>query len=212
MHRWKAAVGVGFLATAVIAGCSGEEPGTPSPTTPVADASTSASTGNGDSLPRNGAPKVENPLDTSYFRQQDPCAAITDAEMAEFFGDGVTAKPRPDGAAGPACAWNAAGIGQASIDVIFPTVDKAGLSGLYSNRNEAAYFLEVPPANGYPTVAWSLGDQRPEGRCTVEVGTSDTETVNVSIALSEDKVGKIDPCEAAHEVAATVIGNIKERN
>ncbi|WP_162829925.1 DUF3558 domain-containing protein [Amycolatopsis palatopharyngis] len=211
MPRWKTTVGVAFLA-AVAAGCSGEEPGTPNPVTPDAGPGTSTSDGNGDSLPRHGAPKVENPLDTSYFRQQDPCAAITDAEMTEFFGDGVTTKPRPDGAAGPACTWNAAGIGQASIGVIFPTVDQSGLSGIYSNRDEAAFFIELPPITGYPAVAYDLGDQRPEGRCNLDVGTSDTQTVNVSIALSEDKIGKIDPCEAVHEVASTVIANIKERN
>lgn len=210
MHRWKAVVGWAFLITSVVAGCSGEEPGTPSPTTSTVGPNAGTSDGNSNSLPRHGAPKVENPLDTTYFRQQDPCAAITDAEMTEFFGDGVTTKPRPAGAAGPACAWHAKGFGRAGIDVIFTTVDQSGLSGLYGNRNEMEFFEELSPANGYPAVAYGSADR--ESDCTVRVGTSDTESVDVSIALSEDKVGKVDPCEAAHEVSSAVIGNIKERN
>lgn len=210
MDRRKSILGVAFLTAAVATSCSAEEPGTANPVAPVVGTSTSAPAGKGNSLPSHDAPKVDNPLDTSYFRQQEPCAAITDAEMTEFFGGGVTARPDLDGSAGPQCAWHRAG--PASIHVIFPTVDKSGLSGLYSNRDENAFFVELPPADGYPAIAFGMVDRRSEGDCTVEVGTSDTETIDVSIALSENKIGKIDPCEAAHEVASTVIGNIKERN
>ena len=130
--------------------------------------------------------------------------------MTEFFGEGVTAKPDLQGAAGPECVWDT-GLGRAGIQVIFPTVDQSGLSGIYANRNKGGFFEELPPADGYPAVAYTSG-QRIEGECTVRVGTSDTESVDVTLALSENKVGQIDPCEAAHEVAATVVGNIKERN
>jgi hypothetical protein len=194
-----------------MAGCSDTEPGTPSPSTSELADATPPAPSSSESLPAYGAPKVDNPLDLNHFKTQRPCDAITDAEMTEFFGSDVTKKPDLDGAAGPACSWDV-NPGQAGIGIIFGTVTELGLSALYRKRDEWAVFDELAPASGYPAVSYNLGDERPQGRCTIRVGTSDTETVDVSLALSEDKIGQIDPCEATHEVASTVIDNIKERN
>ena len=40
------------------------------------------------------------------------------------------------------------------------------------------------------------------------VGTSDQTDVDISITQSEDNIGKKDPCAAAHDVAAKVVGNL----
>jgi hypothetical protein len=40
------------------------------------------------------------------------------------------------------------------------------------------------------------------------VGASDTTTFEVSLNLSEEKIGNVDPCEKAAEVAAMAIENM----
>ncbi|VVJ24298.1 Uncharacterised protein [Amycolatopsis camponoti] len=41
------------------------------------------------------------------------------------------------------------------------------------------------------------------------MGTSDTQTVDISVDQSEKNIGKNDPCEAARQVTAMVLGNAK---
>jgi hypothetical protein len=209
MARWSTIVGTGLAAALLLAGCSDTEPGTPNPAT-SGPAESSQSTSPTDDVPAHGAPKVDNPLDLSHFTTQEPCDVISEAEMTEFFGSGVTGEP-DIGAATTKCAWHVP-RGQAGVIVTLTRGSAFSLSALYSNRDDMAVFDELAPASGYPAVSYNLGDERPQGRCTIRVGTSDTQTVDVSLALSEDKIGQIDPCEATHEVASTVIDNIKERN
>ncbi|WP_230863084.1 DUF3558 family protein [Amycolatopsis camponoti] len=72
------------------------------------------------------------------------------------------------------------------------------------------FFEPLEPVDGYPLVAYDgVGDQRARGECTVAVGTSDTQTVDISVDQSEKNIGKNDPCEAARQVTAMVLGNAK---
>lgn len=203
MRRAAAAV----LATAaIVSACGGTEPGNPVPAT--SKTATSAPTGG--SLPGYGAPKVEESLDISHFLAT-PCDVLTNAEITDFLGSKAETRPDVDGAGGPGCSW---GTGQqhARIFVFFPRLDNQGLTSLYKNQDNGELFEKMTPAEGYPVVAYGVNDNRDEGECTVRVGTSDTETVDINLYLSDDKVGELDPCEAAHEVAVAVIGNIKARN
>ncbi|PWV82620.1 Protein of unknown function [Prauserella marina] len=70
----------------------------------------------------------------------------------------------------------------------------------------------MPPADDYPAVAYGVSDNRDKGECSIRVGMSNESTVDITLILSDDRVGELDPCEAAHEVATAVIGNIKARN
>ncbi|WP_216210642.1 DUF3558 domain-containing protein [Amycolatopsis aidingensis] len=194
----------------LLAGCSGQEPGSPS-LAPTATGQSPSGTSEPTSAPNNGAPKVENPLDISRF-QQAPCEVLTSEQVTRIFNAKVSPEPDINGPSGPACSWSAGLPTKASVSVIFPKVYD-GLSAIYGNGDRARLFEVLDPVAGYPAVASSIyDDPRTTGACPVIVGTSDTTAVNVNIQLSEDKVGEADPCQAAHDVAAMVISNIKGAN
>ncbi|MEQ0563142.1 DUF3558 domain-containing protein [Amycolatopsis sp. NEAU-NG30] len=192
----------------VLTACTPKNDGSPLASAPTpSQASPSGST---DQVPGPGVPKVENPIDITHF-QQTPCDSLTPNQIEELLGSGITPKPEPDSQAGPSCSWNAADSSQAGVHVIFANVDKLGLTSVYRAKGTTYPFFEpLDPIDGYPLVAYDgEGDQSAKGRCTVAMGTSDTQAVDISIAQSEEKVGKRNPCAAARDVAAKVLGNLK---
>ncbi|MEU3273767.1 DUF3558 domain-containing protein [Saccharomonospora sp. NPDC006951] len=160
-------------------------------------------------LPSYGAPKVDRPLDISQFLKA-PCDSLARETAEEFLG---TAQPvqNSDTGAGPSCNWYTS-TSNASMHVTFVQLDNMGLTSLYRNMAGYEFFEEIDSSADYPTVAYGVNDNRDHGECTVRVGTSDQESTDVTVFLSDDRVGRLDPCEAAHEVATAVIGNIKARN
>jgi hypothetical protein len=90
-------------------------------------------------------------------------------------------------------------------------VDKLGLTSVYKARGKQySFFMPLDAIDGYPIVAYGPVDERvSRGRCTIALGTSDTQAVDINIARSEEKIGKKDPCAAAHDVAAKVLGNLR---
>ncbi|ASR34002.1 hypothetical protein BAY61_02220 [Prauserella marina] len=163
------------------------------------------------STPGPGVPRVDIPLQVDHFLET-PCDAITKHESRDFVGINVTAEPDPSGATGPSCRWGRS-LGEARIYVGFPQVSDSGLTALYDeNGRKFAFFEEMPPADDYPAVAYGVSDNRDKGECSIRVGMSNESTVDITLILSDDRVGELDPCEAAHEVATAVIGNIKARN
>ncbi|PXY32063.1 DUF3558 domain-containing protein [Prauserella muralis] len=191
-------------AAGLVAGCTGTEPGEAVPGSPTPSSSAGAGS------PDNGAPKVERPLNVQPLLAA-PCDTLTESQVETFLGSGASAKAAPEGITGPECSWTT-DHQHARIYLTFPDLDDAGLTSLYRNRQKGEFFEEMPPAAGYPVVAYGITDNRGEGECTVRVGVSDRDTVDITLYLSDDKVGQLDPCEAAHEVATAVIGNIKARN
>ncbi|TWE13488.1 uncharacterized protein DUF3558 [Prauserella muralis] len=156
-------------------------------------------------------PPVDRPLNIDDFLRS-PCAALTKQQIDAFLGPSATAKPDPAASTGPDCRWGT-DMRHARIYVIFPRVSERGLAAVYQNHDEKYdFFREMPLAAGYPSVAYGVTDNRGEGECTVRVGVSDRDTVDITLYLSDNKVGQLDPCEAAHEVATAVVGNIKARN
>ncbi|MFF5986181.1 DUF3558 domain-containing protein [Prauserella flavalba] len=205
---------VALSAAALLTACSGEEPGTasPAPTEQTRAPTSTSPTSQAAALPANGAPGVENPLDIDHFLNA-PCDTITSAQMEEYFGSGVERKQRTNASTGPECTWfRDDGNARAGVAVAFPQVTDQGLSALYGHRDDYAYFNELDPVAGYPAVAYDGVDGRGEGQCAVRVGTSDEATVDITIYLSRQALGSVDPCDAAHEVATAVVGNIKARN
>ncbi|GAB3510434.1 DUF3558 domain-containing protein [Amycolatopsis cihanbeyliensis] len=212
MRPWLPFVPVILLSVA-LAACSGPATGRPEPaasltSAPVPESATGEPTE--PTEPRNGAPAVDTPLDLSHFLRS-PCDALTSAQITDYFGAGTSAKPDLDTPVGPECSWSSDDLHRGSVAVVFPHLNQS-LPVLYGKRSTFAYFEELPPADGYPAVATSSLDLRPEGRCSVVVGVGGEATVDLTLKLSKPRVGKLDPCEAGHEAASAVIGNIKERN
>lgn len=200
---------LGSLAVgALLAGCSNFSGGNPVPTgdqTSVGSPS-DAPSGGGD-LPSHGAPKVQNPLDTTAFHQQ-PCQVLTDDQLRQLNleAPGETGK----GVGAPDCTWRNRSTG-ASLGMQFELANSQGLSTLYERREQNDLWIELPSIEGYPALAASTRDTRNQlGDCTVLVGVTDSLEFSVSGTLSNAKRGKADPCEATQLAANLVLQTLKK--
>lgn len=159
-----------------------------------------------DDLPRDGAPKVEDPLDMRQFR--DACLLLT-SEQSQSLDLGTNGTPS-ESAFGSQCDWKNDTTGS---DVQILILDKTdnGLSGPYGSNEEGELevFEEVPPIEGYPAVIGMVRDIRDLGNCTISVGVRDELAIDFSVRLSRVNVGKKDPCEVTARVAGMAVQTIK---
>lgn len=188
---------------AVVAATTGCATGTDNDAPPAAPPSPSPTT-----IPTTNVPSVENPLDISGFLN-DPCTSLTDEQITEYLGSDVESEVGTEHSSGPACSWYSGMRSNAQITVTYPRLTDEGLTAIYRNRDAHAYFIETPPVAGYPAVSYGGVDLRDEGDCLVTVGTSNSDYVNIDVYLGKGSAGQLDPCDAAHEVATTVVGNIR---
>jgi hypothetical protein len=167
-----------------------------------------SSNNSGQELPFAGAPKVDDPLDTTRF-QRDPCQALN-TEQVQSLGFSTDGEPR-DAALGKACTWKNPGT-QGLAEVHFLDRNPNGLSGEYQANEDGkyAYFNPLPPIEGYPAVATDIVDDRDSGGCTVVVGVSDKVTFEVSLRLSQENIGHKDPCQVAAMVAGLALQTMKK--
>jgi hypothetical protein len=192
----------------LLTACTPTKNGTPSPSTNTL--SQPPSSGSADQLPGPGVPAVTNPIDIGHF-QQSPCDSLTTEQVDSLLGQGASRKPDPNGQAGPECFWHSAGASQASVGIIFVNADKRGLTSVYqANGSQYKFFKPLDAIDDYPVVAYGVADERnSRGRCTVALGVSDTQAVDINIAQSEENIAHKDPCAAARDVAAKVLSNLK---
>lgn len=199
------------LVMTVVTGCTTTSQGEPSPAATVgANTSDSISppSGGDQELPFAGAPKVDDPLDTTRF-QQDPCQALT-ADQTQELNLPPAGEPK-DRPLGNACQWRNPET-RADTEVHFLDKNPRGLSAEYQAHDDGkfAYFEVLPPIEGFPAVANDVIDDRDIGRCTVVVGVSDEIAFEVPVQLSEANVGRREPCEAAAEVAGMALATMKK--
>jgi hypothetical protein len=193
----------------VVSGCSTLTPGNanPAPRSSETDAHETTTGHGSDDLPTDGAPEVENPIDTSRF-EDDPCLSLTSAQ-SDSLDLGASGAP-VDAVLGKACQWrNESTRGRAQIT--FFDRGSRGLTGEYRANADGkwAYFDELAPIDGFPAVARDITDDRHNGGCPVVVGVSDEVTFEVDIQLSQVNVGKSDPCEVAVDVARMAVGTMR---
>ncbi|SFP34354.1 DUF3558 domain-containing protein [Saccharomonospora viridis] len=213
MGRVSAVVGVGLVLA--VAGCSEGVDGDAAPTSEssvsesVGPTSTSAQ-GSGSGLPHSGAPAVADPLPESAL-PSDPCEVLTPQQVEEILGEGAAAGKRADlDGLGPGCDWsNRKTLGGFKIG--FDTVARQGLSAAYANaKPRSAIFREVGPVDRFPAVAYK--DSEDDRMCTVVVGLADDYAISATVSLSFEKEDAgIDSCGPAERIAATVVGNLKDR-
>jgi hypothetical protein len=204
---------LGLVCTALAAGCTTVSQGEPAPaTTGTAETaqtteSQPSETDPGGDLPTDGAPAVPDPLDTTAF-QQNPCRSLTAAQSTELE---VTTDGKPVAEAlGNSCMWqNPRSTGVAILS--FLDKDPRGLSAEYHADKEGkwAYFEELSPIEGFPAVARDLSDERGTGNCSVVVGVSDQISFALYLQQSHEKIGQVDPCSKAAEVAGMALQTMK---
>ncbi|MGK3207686.1 DUF3558 domain-containing protein [Amycolatopsis sp. MEPSY49] len=194
-----------------ITACSTTNPGTPSPSTDTASTTTPPESGS--AVPGPGVPKVPNPIDVTRFKQA-PCDALKAAQVAELLGPGVSGKSDLQAPAGPSCAWDSPRVSQAGVTVVFTNADQLGLTSVYAAQGKQyRFFQPLAAIDGFPVVAYGVNDERTtRGRCAVALGVSDTQAVDIHVAQSEGNIGKKDPCDAAHDIASQVLGNLRGAN
>ena len=94
--------------------------------------------------------------------------------------------------------------------VFTPLIDRS-LSAAYANaKPRSAIFREVGPVDRFPAVAYK--DSEDDRMCTVVVGLADDYAISATVSLSFEKEDAgIDSCGPAERIAATVVGNLKDR-
>ncbi|MGB3443349.1 MAG: DUF3558 domain-containing protein, partial [Actinophytocola sp.] len=159
-------------------------------------------------LPFAGAPKVDNPLDTTRY-EQDPCKTLT-ADQTQPLNLPTTGETEEDVLLGVGCTWfNEETRGEAEI--VFIIGDPRGLSPEYDANKEGKweYFKALPKIEGYPAVIRLKFDQRNTGNCTVVVGVADDLAVELNLVLSQANAGQKDPCEVAVQIAGLALQTMK---
>ncbi|WP_037295269.1 DUF3558 domain-containing protein [Saccharomonospora azurea] len=205
MKHLRAAVPLAV--TALVAGCSS----TPGDAAPVVPSTSLDSRPLSTALQAPTVPKVDVPLTLEPFLA-DPCVSLTDDQVIEYLGNPAETELGTENSSGPSCSWYSGMRSNAQISITYPRLTDEGLTAIYRNRDVHAFFDEAEPVNGYPAVSYGGVDNRDEGECLITVGTSDSDYVNIDVYLGDGSVGRVDPCDAAHEVATAVIDNIKATN
>lgn len=203
---------LGAVTVVLLASCTTTTVGQASPTPGAGpetseDTTTQSSPSDSDELPSDGAPAVDDPLDTTKF-QEDPCLSLTPEQSEVTFG--LSPAGRPFRATlGNGCEWkNDSSWGQAEIS--FLTANPRGLSAEYAVDKEGnwAYF-DPMTVEGQPAVARSQADARPQGECAVVVGATNEVTFEVRIQQSRSNIGKGDPCATAADVAREAVKTMR---
>jgi hypothetical protein len=209
----RSLLAAGILGLALISACTETSEGEPrAATTETTTSSSSPGTsgnGSGEELPFAGAPKVDDPLDTSRY-EQDPCKSLTSTQTQPL-NLPATGEPMENVALGNGCTWfNEETRGEAQI-VFSVSKSKKGLSSEYQAEKDGkwAYFKELPAIEGYPAIIRAATDDRDMGHCTVVVGVADDMVFESILRLSQANVGQRDPCEVAVQIAELALQTIK---
>jgi hypothetical protein len=208
--RIRHAAPVVSLLCLTITGCTTTSQGEALPATDVSTTHSSSSPSSGeDDLPSDGAPKVEDPLDTTRY-QQDPCSTLTASQAQEELNLPAQGKPE-EIALGKGCEWFNPDT-RGAVHIGFLTGNPHGLSGFYNANQQGKYpyFTELPAVEGYPAIASDIEDRRPRGICIVDVGVTDQLVLDVGLFLSQANVGHVEPCDMAAKVAGMALRTIME--
>ncbi|MFI5562099.1 DUF3558 domain-containing protein [Amycolatopsis japonica] len=197
--------------TVTLVACSpSTKNGTPAPSNGGTSPSPSSATG---PIPGPGVPKVDNPIDLARFKPA-PCNALTETQAEELLGAKAEARERLDGSTGPSCLWAPPSATRPTVNVLFSKSPDRGMTSVYEAKGTTYKLFEpLEPINGYPVTAYGTEDERiSRGKCSVALGTSDNETVDIVLEQSEANIGKKDPCDAAREAAIRVLTTIRGSN
>lgn len=200
------------LGTVLVAGCTSTLAGTPV-AGPGATSDAPQSTDPTDDpppeddLPSDGAPKVEEPLVVAQY-EQNPCAMLS-ADQTQALNVPATGEPT-EVAFGKGCIWRNAESG-GRVEVQFFSTIRRGLSAVYreAKANSFPYFERIDDIEGYPAVAFDLGSDKPTARCAISVGVSDQLVFTARGYLSDENIGRADPCQKTAEAVGMMMKTMR---
>lgn len=194
------------VATILLAGCSSEAYDNANSTgetarsaLPTSDADNPARAG--DTLPRNGAPKVTRPLADTTRWEAKPCALLPKRQLTALGFDPMRTGPNDNG--GPGCTYD-----QMSLIAVTTTIGTRlpdGLSGLYAERNAFKLFKPVDDLKGHPAVIADLTDRRRHGSCAIVVGLRDDLAYRTIVDADPKTRQGRNPCKFAADLTVLAL-------
>jgi Protein of unknown function (DUF3558) len=133
-----------------------------------------------------------------------PCSLLTPAQLSTF---GLNAGVSRQGQLGPECYWTLSAAATQRIDVSANTVNKNGLSDIYSLKPKFDYFVPTQIA-GYPAAYASILDSRADGICGLYVGVTDQATIFVLPQITGSPQ-QAKSCDVAATAAKAIIQTMK---
>ncbi|WP_410606962.1 DUF3558 domain-containing protein [Amycolatopsis sp. lyj-109] len=197
----RAKVAVVLSVAALVAGCSNDVVGRPSPSAGGTDSPSPA----GES---SDVPKVAHPIDTSRY-EREPCSALSADQLSQL---GIKTEPKSDLAAkgGPGCEWNAYDDIGWTVGARLLTAGSS-LANLYEQHAQGAwpFFEPVPDVSGYPGVLLESVETRPKSVCGMSVALRDDMIYSVQIRIDPQKEEANDPCPVVRKIAEMAVSTMK---
>jgi hypothetical protein len=146
--------------------------------------------------------KVPAPLSSGGVID-NPCSALRDSELTGIgllTGQATADSPK-------LCRWKSSTNELNSISLSAVPQNKGGISDIYAQKAQSAYFEPVS-ISGYPGVYASTNDARPSGSCQLWAGVTDQLALSVVTNIGAGSL-KTNPCPKAREVGEAMIAHLK---
>ncbi|WP_410626464.1 DUF3558 family protein [Amycolatopsis sp. cmx-8-4] len=163
-------------------------------------------------LPYAGAPPVASPLPASAL-SGNPCVdALPSAKAEEFLGAPLKTERNDNPEFGAGCSWANQDRGS-QIGVTYDTKTGSGLSGVFQNTQpQSGIWKPLSEIQGFPAVAHAgTKGTTPRDYCQVSIGLANDLSADVTLNLGTAKVGTVDPCDGAADVANAVVVSLKAK-
>ncbi|MFC3453159.1 DUF3558 domain-containing protein [Amycolatopsis speibonae] len=199
----RSALSVLATAALLVSACDDSDKG--NSTTPAPSSSVEQST----SLPRAGAPNIDNPLDTAAA-EADPCGVVK-SDQIQTFGGGTVGRSRVDDlSSGKVFTWVFAdGLG--TISAGMNTGERDGLSHLYALNAQGSGLTTFKPSeaiDGYPSVVFANGGERGYV-CNLAVGVRNDLMYTIVATPGTGNPNRSDPCGMATKLGTLAIQQLK---
>ncbi|GAA5128195.1 DUF3558 domain-containing protein [Haloechinothrix salitolerans] len=188
----------------LLTGCGGGETGEPTTGGPTAIGPT-AENGPTTRASEVTAPTVSDPIEGIDKYKQDPCSMLTKAQATKL-GYSAEIKRPPDQDNGPECEWLDEDTN--SFTIVILNNQPEGMAGVYKNKEYFGYFEPVNVA-GYPGVFGGAVDDREDGACSLGVGVTDQQVINIGGQMNLGSPDRNRPCEVMKKAAEMAIKTMR---
>jgi hypothetical protein len=155
------------------------------------------------------APRVPKQLDAGHL-VNSPCDALTAGQLNGLDPAlGSVVGTNASDPLGAACGWSSPDLSQA-VNISFATAAPDGLDQIYSEHPYMAYWQPMV-IDGYPAVAASQYDARPDGSCVVNAGLND-HLYFFAEFMTFNPAQQSRSCALAAQAAGDVITNLRGGN
>lgn len=157
-------------------------------------------------LPRNGAPKVPDPIPDTARWEKSPCELLDGQQLSPLgFDPNRTTPTDIDG--GPGCTYSELSVIEVRT-TIFTGIPE-GMTSLYAQRGEFALFQPTDPLKTHPAVIADVNDQRKKGRCAIFTGLTDDLAYRTIVEADLKTQPGQHPCKFAADLTVLALHTMK---